>query len=467
MEGLPVERLREYLRQLPPSARALLVTELERTVLRGEEIPGGDLVLREVRSAVREAGEPAQRIGDPARLFFAAVEPFLVDDGGQKQQYRISRVSLEPVWTWLCRDIAPAEAKTYSDAVSRALAMGQTAQCARLASEFQDLTVGRIGEAVASIAGNEKARRRLAGQLGAPRAIEDLHDLVKILQARDALAQVGDRLPAHIRNLSDAVLDGAKAALDAPAARQNGVLPYALVVVMSRLAAPWQLIRLAVKAAQSDEAIRIVATPYATAVTIVLAEIGRMVEELRNDLHPGGNVSVTSLLRSIHDAARGLRTELDLPVDQQWGRQLAAIRSEVSNLLKTAIEPAPARVRRLVRPRPASEIKSGNVLDATEVAEAEALIELVGACRTYASELAISEMTTRVYGELQQILDSGTKVLLDGLRSATPTDRAFRRSQVDAALRFCGKVFGQEYASLLAKAADVASQAERKVPVRA
>jgi hypothetical protein len=51
MEGLPVERLREYLRQLPPAARALLITELERTLLRGEEIPGGDLVLREVRAA--------------------------------------------------------------------------------------------------------------------------------------------------------------------------------------------------------------------------------------------------------------------------------------------------------------------------------------------------------------------------------------------------------------------------------
>ena len=36
-------------------------------------------------------------------------------------------------------------------------------------------------------------------------------------------------------------------------------------------------------------------------------------------------------------------------------------------------------------------------------------------------------------------------------------ERAFRQSQVDAAVRFCAKVFGQEYASLLTKAAEVAS----------
>ena len=48
------------------------------------------------------------------------------------------------------------------------------------------------------------------------------------------------------------------------------------------------------------------------------------------------------------------------------------------------------------------------------------------------------------------------------LRNSGDNERAFRQSQVDAAVRFCAKVFGQEYASLLTKAADVASHSERK-----
>jgi hypothetical protein len=100
------------------------------------------------------------------------------------------------------------------------------------------------------------------------------------------------------------------------------------------------------------------------------------------------------------------------------------------------------------------------------VEEAEALIEFVSACRNYASELAINEMTKRTYTELQHYLETGTQTLLDGLRHAGDADRPFRQSQVDAAVRFCRKVFGQEYATLLAKAAEVAgqaAQAERKV----
>src|SRR6476646_1431337 len=97
--GLPVERLRDYLRQLPPGARALLIAELERAMLRGDEIPGGEALLEEVRSAVRESGANAPRVGDPARLFFKVVEPFLIDDDpGHKHFGRIARTGLDALW---------------------------------------------------------------------------------------------------------------------------------------------------------------------------------------------------------------------------------------------------------------------------------------------------------------------------------------------------------------------------------
>src|SRR4051812_45697951 len=101
--GLPVERLREFLRQLPAGSRALLIAELERAMLRGDEIPGGDLLLQEVRSALRSAGEPAPRVDDLARLFFHAIEPFLVDESDPTQKHvgRIARTALDPLWSWI------------------------------------------------------------------------------------------------------------------------------------------------------------------------------------------------------------------------------------------------------------------------------------------------------------------------------------------------------------------------------
>jgi hypothetical protein len=93
-----------------------------------------------------------------------------------------------------------------------------------------------------------------------------------------------------------------------------------------------------------------------------------------------------------------------------------------------------------------------------DVSEAEMLVEFVGACRTYANELAVNEATVRSYSELKHYLESGTKVLLDSLRQAGDADRPFRQSQMDAAIRFCSIVFGADYAGFLAKAAEIAVQ---------
>jgi hypothetical protein len=237
-------------------------------------------------------------------------------------------------------------------------------------------------------------------------------------------------------------------------------LYFGLVLIMGRLAVPWQLIRLGIAAAGSDLATRIAETPYAASVTVVLDEMERMVGELRAGLKTCG--PVTHLIKDLHDAARLLRSEMALPPDHAWGRQLGKMRAEVASLLKGQIDNLPSRVRCLLRPRTLHDIVPGSALDLGDVAEVEADIELVGACRTYGGELALNEVTTRVYSELQNYLDTGTSLLLDSLRTAGEQDRRFRYSQVDAAVRFAGKLFGASYASLLSKAAEVALQAEKK-----
>jgi hypothetical protein len=141
------------------------------------------------------------------------------------------------------------------------------------------------------------------------------------------------------------------------------------------------------------------------------------------------------------------------------------VRALISKTLTAEIELMSGRVRRLMRPRPAKDVVPGSVLDPEEVADTEAMVGFVVTCRNYAGELAINEVTQRIFSELQQSLDAGTHALLDALRQAEGGERSFRQSQVDAAVRFCAKVFGQEYANLLAKAA--ASQVERKAAARA
>jgi hypothetical protein len=463
VEARLVERLRVFLQDLKPEARNLLIAELERSLLRGDETPGAELVLQELRRSMRESSRPAPRGGSLSRLFFQPLEPFLVDDS-PAQQYpgRVSRLTLDPIWQWISRDLVPGEAKAVSENVARAYAADDSEEAERLARVFQGRVLIRLKETLAAIGDDEKLRRKLIAQIATPHAIADITAIRDVIGARETLLSLSRRLQGHIANLSDTQLDLVKAVLDNVKFTDSSVFAYALVLIMSRLAAPWQLIRLATRDARSDQAARIAETRYAPAVAIVLGEMQRAVNELRSELKSGQGVATGAQLKAIHDAARGLHTEVDLS-ESEWGRQLAGLRTEISELLKGEIEAMPGRARRLLRPRPDKDIASGIKIDGGEVREIEAAIEFVGTCRSYAAELAVSEVTQRAYSDLQHYLETTTQTLIDGLRNASDSTRQFRRAQCDAAIAFCSKVFGADYAAVLSKAADVAMNGERKV----
>ena len=502
IDGQTAEKLRGFLRELTPRARAMLLAELERSEQRGERLPGTELIMRELRHAeaaakpvekpaakpievppakpavaAAEAARPVvvpaeapltDRDGQAVRMFFNCIEPFLVDDEPENIHLgRLSRSIALPIWEWIGRDLMAAETTAYVDNVVRLLAGGEQGRAAQAASGFQDRVVQAIEKAFTNAATDDKMRRKLAHQIGTPRALDDVRNLVSLLKTRDMLAVLAGKMPAKIRNITDEQIANITAFIDSTAGKHREFYVMGLVLVFSRLASSWQLIRVAVKAADSDFPARIIETPYAPAVPIVLSELERLVRELESDLQRGQAMAQPSLLKDIHDAARGLRTELDLSADSAWARQLAAIRGQLAVALRPEIESTPGRVRRMLRIRPTKDIVPGSVLDAGDVADTEGLIGFVVQCRNYAAELAINEMTMRAYSEVQNYLESHADTLLEGLRSAGKTDRTYRQSQFDAAVRFCAKIFGPEYAETLTKAADVAASSERKAAAAA
>jgi hypothetical protein len=457
----PSNKLRQYLLELRPEARALLASELERALLRGVSPPGASAILEQLRKTARQERRKLPRVGNPQRLFFAAVEPFLVSDiPNRKHLGRIARASLDPIWKWICRDLMMREARTYSDQVQLLLAANEKNGADQVARAFQDIVEQRLRECLASIKRDEKAYKRVAGQIGTPHAIDEVRELASILRARDALGVVGSRLPASISNLAGEQLENVKGLLDSPIGRHREVFLYAVLIVMNRLGAPWQLIRLAILAAASDLAEHITATPFAIAVDVVLGDFDRIITNLQDALKVADSEEVSRLLKDFHDAARALHTEIELPPDSEWGRQLASARAEVASLLEGELENLTGQVRRLLRPRSGREAIPP--LDSVDVDDVDAKFALLTACRAYAGELAVSEVTRRVHSELQSYFDSGTDILLERLRTSPAAERALRQSQVDAAIRFSARLFGTEYASLLGRAADVAAKGELK-----
>jgi hypothetical protein len=422
-------------------------------------------VLEQLRKVVRGTEEEVlPRIDDPARLLFRPLEPFLVEGNVTVRPGQVRRSSLLPVWQWLNNHGAPDQAREYDAALAKMRETGVTVNLEPAVRKFQLAAADAIIKIAMPVPGGDK--QRALARVGAPNVIEDMLPIGSVLQARETLDGFIGKLPAYLRVFAESQIASVGALLNVPSLQTPQLLPFALSLIMQRLPAPWQIIRLAIKMAASDDEIRVAATPYGIAVTIALDDLSRLAADLRMAIKRGYFENVAEQLKTLHDGVRGLRTELDLRNDSAWGRQLTSIRADISNALQSEIDSVPGRVRRILRQRADKDITVGARVDTGEVDEAAALIDFVAVCRTYASELAINEVTLRTYSDLQHYVEQSTEALVQSLRGGDAKARAYRQTQVAAAIRFCEILFGHDYASLMSRAAENAVSGERK-PSRA
>jgi len=458
------ERLKDYLAQLPPRSQAMLMREFERALERGEDTAVASFVLEALRKIVRGSDDAQPRSDDPARLLFRPLEPFLVDGSTPPRPGQIRRTSLAPIWQWLRRDGAPEQAGAF-EALLASREGGKGPQLEAAVRKLQLATAEAILKITGPAAGGD--RQRALTRVGPPSVTEDLLPIGAVLQAREALDGLNGRLPSYLRAFGDSQMESVISALNVPSLQTPMLLPFALSLVMQRLSAPWQIIRLAIKMAASDDEIRVAAIPLGVAVTIALYDLSGLAAGLRADIRRSHFANIAENLKTLHDGVRGLRTELDLRTESTWGKQLTSIRAEISNALQSEIDSVPGRVRRILRQRPDKDIVAGARIDTADVDEVVALIDFVAVCRTYASELAINEVTLRTYSDLQQYVEQATEALVQSLRGGDARARTYRQMQVAAAIKFCDVLFGHDYASLMSRAAENALTGERKSSSRA
>jgi hypothetical protein len=347
----PAESLKGYLRQLSPQTRAKLLAEIERLRQNGEDVPGGDLLLKELRADSRQDGRAIERLDQPARHFFRPLEPYLTDRPSERAHAgQISRNSLAPVWDWIGRDLMASLVRSYLAEMKQFIATGSQHEIEQAVVVFQNKAVKYLESPLKSTSGTEQARSRLVAYGASKAGLDDLIKMMRALRARELLTGFAEGLPAKIDKLDGARLDKTRAALDALAAKNAEAVPFALTLVSLRLAVPWQLIRLATKAVESKDATAIAATPYAMTVGMVLDQLEDRVEVLYGALTDEHLPRAKELLTGIYDIEYQLGVRIDFG-NTPWGRQLDATMDRVEKLLNTEMTTLPAGLRHVLKSR--------------------------------------------------------------------------------------------------------------------
>jgi hypothetical protein len=316
-------RLRDYLRALNPEARLELRQQLARATSCEAAI-----VLDELCRL-----EPSDSDA-PARLFFQPLAPFIVDDAIERP-FRLARSSLPQVWRWVARDLLREEANQFSDGAGDALAAGDVARAEGLARDFQDRVAAALRAAFTQ-SDDQLLPRRLLAQLGTPRAADEIATLRWALRGRDALSALAARLPATVDDLPPQSIPVLTMLIE-NAARPRDVFVYALLTLMRRMVAPWQIVRLAVHAAGSNSAARVADTPYGLVLDIVLGDLDCQIVQLGAALARDDAQTAIPLIRAIDAAVQGLYRELAIPVGSTLARRLSALTADAAALTRAAL----------------------------------------------------------------------------------------------------------------------------------
>ena len=338
-------RLKEFLQRLTPPTRSNLLDELERLELSGNEIPGAGEVMEALRAEFRGSGQSQKRNSPAARYFFAPLEPLLVDGAPQHATTGgIQRGSLSAIWEWISRDLLPTMARDYIKSLNDLIAVDKQREARQAAATFQVKVLKSMEGVLGSPESADQIRARLATYTASPAAFDDLTKMLSALRAREELAKLNEALPAKLARFENAELAKISPLLAAFAKTHSEQLPFALMLVLRRLKTPWQLIRLATKAAASKNAIDVAATPCAAAVSMVLDRMEDRRTMLRIALKHERILVAKEILVDIYDTEYALRVRIDQLADSDWGRRLDALMASITELVESEIKRFPDNV---------------------------------------------------------------------------------------------------------------------------
>lgn len=450
------DQIRTYLATLPINVRMQLHREIRRRPAQDGDAVVFDLIAGCLNDMMRDEGEDGRPGDGPPLLFTRPLEPFFVDfEGSRTHRGFIGRDAFRTIWLWLYREIRMRDAIAGIEAsAATALIMGDVAKAESLYARLRAEAVGILEEAIRYAGSDPRKRMHMAMQLEGSRNLEVLPDIAAVFALEADLEAVTADLPDRIEDLG---ADRA-ATLIGRIAQFDGDPLYPLVAITSRLASPVQILCILTVFEGTDDGARLAGSRFSVCVDIVFAQLDMTAERIARTT--GRQAELDGLVDAIadfHRLASGLAATIDLDGCSAWRAHLSALRRRASQSLTAELERIPGAVRRVMRshfrdggrdPEPVEE----------DIREAEYVLGLMVALKPYREEVAVNELLATVVGQIENHIEVVSDAILEDLRNSIGAERRTAERDMEIALRLNTIVFGADYAALLRKSADNATQ---------
>ena len=443
------ELLQSFLGSLPGqiAARLAKAVEVDRLV-DGAALPH-DLILDGLRPTLRGA-QAQPRTPTPLRLFCRPFEDLLINGPrNDKQKGRIARSSIVPIWAWL-QALIPEEWNSYRAGIKELVLAYKMDDALACACKFWPLA----GQAMSTaIANNPKGvRTALNGEL----ALGDAEDIARMLCAGTAMMEIQQLLPKPAPALTDDLLWSLRGIYDGVVETAVDSAPYVPVVVMGRLAKPWEALKLALMISHQTQDTLIASTDMGLVGDILFSRM----EDARIAIHAtrqSGFDAVTLLenLKFFTDISSAIVKEVEILRRGKWGKRLLGDRAAVGAVMDGFMERAPKEIAAALPSQKTGYSGSGRMPDFTKKADPEKIeralryAKLLAGCRSLAVPGSFGAKHAKAVDEATLVMRSYNEDLVKELRSAEGARRENVERQFQLCTELTGMVFSEEEAEFL------------------
>ena len=319
----------------PAAARLAMAVEVDR-LMDGHTLPHDD-IMEGLRPVLRR--ENYDRTPTPLRLFCRPFQDLLTSMPRRtKQKGSIARGSLVPAWNWLTQTLLPKDSAIYS-AECRALVLERKPDNAMArAAQFWTLASQALYQALTTEAGRQAAQR----QLGDALAVEDVLDMALLLSAGELIETLIVLLPKPVAVFNEQLVWQVREIYDRMAAEKPDVAPYVPVIVMNRLARPWEALRLPLLVTRHTDETLISKTDMGLVGEILFARMDAQRNAIQAARHPFFDAEqLMEDAKNFADISSHIAKEIELKREGEWGKRLLAERVQIGKVMESFMERAP------------------------------------------------------------------------------------------------------------------------------
>ncbi len=330
------DALKHFLSDLPPPAAVKLMDAVENGTLPAKHL---GLAIDDIRESLAPAlakmkGKRDGTLTD-LRLFTAPFEDFLFDgERSEKEPGLIPRSSVEPIWTWITKELIPDTFPAMAARVETHIDSGDKEALDAAVTVLLQAMGAAMVAAISRCETDTKFANSTAAQLGGYDVIGDAREVADVFVILDEMQEMQASVPRHISSFDDRMVSDVRDLYDDLYERDPDRAIYLALAVMGRLDCPWQILRLARKIAQKTDDTMISRTDFSILGERLIRRL-EMIASFFENLRPG-----LSDLEELHiqiiefsELSRGITREIELLRIGNWGQRLLKAR----NVISTAI----------------------------------------------------------------------------------------------------------------------------------